>query len=61
MKFTRRALGATALAALVALPAYAQDKGTIGIAMDSQEQVDAWHKAGVAAGGAPRAASTAAA
>ncbi len=36
MKFTRRALGATALAALVALPAYAQDKGTIGIAMPTK-------------------------
>lgn len=32
-------------------PACHANGGTIGIAMDSQEQVDAWHKAGVAAGG----------
>ncbi|SDY30089.1 multiple monosaccharide ABC transporter substrate-binding protein [Citreimonas salinaria] len=36
MTLTRRALGATALAALLALPAYAQDKGTIGIAMPTK-------------------------
>ena len=32
-------------------PACHANGGTIGIAMDSKEQVDAWHKAGVAAGG----------
>jgi len=32
-------------------PACHANGGTIGIAMDSPEQVDAWHKAGVAAGG----------
>jgi len=32
-------------------PATHANGGTIGIAMDSPEQVDAWHKAGVAAGG----------
>ncbi len=36
MNFTRRALGATALAALLAAPAYAQDKGTVGIAMPTK-------------------------
>ena len=32
-------------------PACHANGGTIGIAMDSKEQVDAWHEAGVAAGG----------
>ena len=32
-------------------PACHANGGTIGIAMDSPEQVDTWHKAGVAAGG----------
>ena len=36
MNFTRRALGATALATLLAFPAMAQDKGTIGIAMPTK-------------------------
>ncbi|WP_116082434.1 multiple monosaccharide ABC transporter substrate-binding protein [Tropicimonas sp. IMCC34011] len=36
MKLTRRALGATAMAALLALPAYAQDQGTVGIAMPTK-------------------------
>ena len=36
MKLTRRALGATALAAILAVPAYAQDKGTIGISMPTK-------------------------
>ena len=36
MNFTRRALGATALAVILAVPAYAQDKGTIGIAMPTK-------------------------
>jgi len=36
MNFTRRALGATALALVLAVPAYAQDKGTIGIAMPTK-------------------------
>ena len=36
MNFTRRALGATALAVILAAPAYAQDKGTIGIAMPTK-------------------------
>ncbi len=36
MTFTRRALGATALAAILVAPAYAQDKGTIGIAMPTK-------------------------
>ena len=33
-------------------PACHANGGTIGIAMDSTEQVDAWHAAGVASGGA---------
>ncbi|ETX14043.1 sugar ABC transporter substrate-binding protein [Roseivivax halodurans JCM 10272] len=36
MTFTRRAFGATALVALMALPAAAQDNGTIGIAMPTK-------------------------
>jgi catechol 2,3-dioxygenase-like lactoylglutathione lyase family enzyme len=32
-------------------PACGANGGTIGFAMDSPEQADAWHKAGVAAGG----------
>ena len=36
MNFTRRALGATALAAILATPALAQDKGTVGIAMPTK-------------------------
>ena len=32
-------------------PATAANGGTIGFALQSSEQVDAWHKAGVAAGG----------
>lgn len=36
MNFTRRALGATALAVVLAVPAFAQDKGTIGIAMPTK-------------------------
>ncbi|MGJ4939799.1 VOC family protein [Bradyrhizobium sp. HKCCYLS1011] len=32
-------------------PATAANGGTIGFACDSQEQVDAWHTTGVAAGG----------
>ncbi|SFG09535.1 multiple monosaccharide-binding protein [Palleronia marisminoris] len=36
MKLTRRALGATALAAVLAIPAYAQDQGTIGISMPTK-------------------------
>ncbi|KMK64992.1 multiple monosaccharide ABC transporter substrate-binding protein [Puniceibacterium sp. IMCC21224] len=36
MHFTRRALGATALAALMVSPALAQDKGTVGIAMPTK-------------------------
>ncbi|MBV0912791.1 multiple monosaccharide ABC transporter substrate-binding protein [Anianabacter salinae] len=36
MNFTRRALGATALAAILVTPAFAQDKGTIGIAMPTK-------------------------
>ena len=36
MKFTRRALGATALALVIATPAFAQDKGYVGIAMPTK-------------------------
>ncbi len=36
MTLTRRALGATALAAILAMPAIAQDKGTVGIAMPTK-------------------------
>ncbi|QFT63678.1 multiple monosaccharide ABC transporter substrate-binding protein [Roseivivax sp. THAF30] len=36
MTFTRRALGATALATLIAMPAFAQDSGTIGISMPTK-------------------------
>ena len=36
MTLTRRALGATALATILAFPALAQDKGTIGIAMPTK-------------------------
>ncbi|WP_375173232.1 multiple monosaccharide ABC transporter substrate-binding protein [Pseudooceanicola sp.] len=36
MKFTRRALGATALALVIAAPAFAQDKGYVGIAMPTK-------------------------
>ncbi len=36
MNLTRRALGATALAAILAVPAFAQDKGTVGIAMPTK-------------------------
>ena len=36
MKFTRRAFGATALALALAAPAYAQDKGYVGIAMPTK-------------------------
>lgn len=34
-------------------PATHANGATIGFAMDGPEQADAWHKAGVAAGGAP--------
>ncbi|KUP93288.1 multiple monosaccharide ABC transporter substrate-binding protein [Tritonibacter horizontis] len=36
MNFTRRALGATALALVTAMPAFAQDKGYVGIAMPTK-------------------------
>ncbi|MGI3170606.1 multiple monosaccharide ABC transporter substrate-binding protein [Pseudooceanicola sp. C21-150M6] len=36
MNFTRRALGATALALVIASPAFAQDKGYVGIAMPTK-------------------------
>ncbi|QFU08096.1 Multiple sugar-binding periplasmic receptor ChvE precursor [Rhodobacteraceae bacterium THAF1] len=36
MTLTRRALGATALATLIAFPVYAQENGTIGIAMPTK-------------------------
>ena len=36
MVFTRRALGATALALVIAAPAFAQDKGYVGIAMPTK-------------------------
>lgn len=34
-------------------PACAANGGTIGFAFDSPEEVDAWHRTGVAAGGTP--------
>lgn len=36
MNFTRRALGATAMAAVLMTPAFAQDNGTIGISMPTK-------------------------
>ncbi|HKL45769.1 MAG TPA: multiple monosaccharide ABC transporter substrate-binding protein [Roseovarius sp.] len=36
MNFTRRALGATAIAAVLMTPAFAQDNGTIGISMPTK-------------------------
>ena len=38
-------------AGATALPGYPRDGGTIGFAMSSPEQVQAWHKAGIANGG----------